>query len=141
MLEKVSKRKKLFLGESFPKYGWAGWLIPKPGPPHPKSPFFDQDFTFCVPKCDKNPGVGGWFHRFGKTLKKKRFFLPSLKRKSYLNAASCSVSGETSPPQVTTAPTDPNSHRVLLPAGHLFFLRAVRGKREDDRGTYWCRCG
>ena len=41
--------------------------------------------------------------------------------------------------QVTTAPTDPNSHRVLLPAGHLFFLRAVRGKREDDRGTYWCR--
>ena len=46
---------------------------------------------------------------------------------------------QTPAPQVTTAPTDPNSHRVLLPAGHLFFLRAVRGKREDDRGTYWCR--
>jgi len=40
---------------------------------------------------------------------------------------------------VTTAPSDPNSHRVLLPAGHLFFLRAVRGKRDDDRGTYWCK--
>lgn len=35
--------------------------------------------------------------------------------------------------EVATAPSDPSSHRVLLPAGHLFFLRAVRGKREDDR--------
>lgn len=29
-----------------------------------------------------------------------------------------------------------SQHRILLPDGSLYFLRAVRG--EDD-GTYWCK--
>ena len=40
---------------------------------------------------------------------------------------------------VKTAPSDAGSHRVLLPNGALFFLRAELSKKEDDRGTYWCR--
>ena len=40
--------------------------------------------------------------------------------------------------EVRTAPSDPASHRVLLPSGALFFLKAVLNKKEDDRGTYWC---
>ena len=39
---------------------------------------------------------------------------------------------------VRTAPVDQTSHRVLLPSGALFFLKAVQGGGEDDRGTYWC---
>eukprot|EP00090_Calanus_glacialis_P005360 TRINITY_DN14165_c0_g1_i1.p2 TRINITY_DN14165_c0_g1~~TRINITY_DN14165_c0_g1_i1.p2 ORF type:complete len:628 (-),score=93.63 TRINITY_DN14165_c0_g1_i1:3356-5239(-) len=39
---------------------------------------------------------------------------------------------------VKTAPSDAASHRVLLPNGALFFLRAVQSRKEDDRGTYWC---
>ena len=39
---------------------------------------------------------------------------------------------------VKTAPSDAASHRVLLPNGALFFLRAVQNRKEDDRGTYWC---
>ena len=37
-----------------------------------------------------------------------------------------------------TAPSDAESHRVLLPNGALFFLRAVQNRKEDDRGIYWC---
>ena len=39
---------------------------------------------------------------------------------------------------VKTAPTDPQSHRILLPDGSLFFLRAMQGKKEQDAGIYWC---
>ncbi|XP_050710954.1 roundabout homolog 2-like [Eriocheir sinensis] len=40
--------------------------------------------------------------------------------------------------EVTTSPQDPRAHRVLLPAGSLFFLRVTATRRESDAGTYWC---
>nr|XP_040563510.1 roundabout homolog 2-like [Lepeophtheirus salmonis] len=35
-------------------------------------------------------------------------------------------------------PTAPKTHRVILPSGSLFFLRAVQNKKEHDGGLYWC---
>merc|ERR1740128_191674 len=39
---------------------------------------------------------------------------------------------------VATAPADPSSHRIVLPDGSLFFLRAVHSKKDQDTGVYWC---
>jgi hypothetical protein len=39
---------------------------------------------------------------------------------------------------VRTSPSDAKSHRVLLPAGSLFFLRVVHGRKDSDGGVYWC---
>ena len=39
---------------------------------------------------------------------------------------------------VKMAPEDPVSHRILLPDGSLFFLKAMQSKKEQDGGTYWC---
>ena len=39
---------------------------------------------------------------------------------------------------VKMAPEDPSSHRMLLPDGSLFFLRAMQNKKEQDGGVYWC---
>ena len=39
---------------------------------------------------------------------------------------------------VKTAPADPSSHRIILPDGSLFFLRAVHSKKEMDSGMYQC---
>ena len=35
---KHPKNKTVFWGDIFPKYGWVGWLIPKPGPSPPNHP-------------------------------------------------------------------------------------------------------
>lgn len=35
-------------------------------------------------------------------------------------------------------PVRPSANRVLLPAGSLFFLRVVNGRKESDVGIYWC---
>ncbi|CAB0014680.1 unnamed protein product [Nesidiocoris tenuis] len=35
-------------------------------------------------------------------------------------------------------PLAPAAHRVLLPAGSLFFLRVSNGRKDNDAGTYWC---
>ena len=58
----------------------------------------------------------------------------------------CKASGEPEPiidwykdgVPVSTAPNDPLSHRIILPDGSLFFLRAVHGKKEMDSGIYNC---
>lgn len=36
---------------------------------------------------------------------------------------------------VATAPADPSSHRIILPDGSLFFLRAVHGKKVRTNCT------
>ena len=58
----------------------------------------------------------------------------------------CKASGEPEPiidwykdgVPVSTAPNDPLSHRIILPDGSLFFLRAVHSKKEKDSGIYHC---
>ena len=38
--------------------------------------------------------------------------------------------------EVLTAPSNPKSHRVILPTGSLFFLRVMQNKKEDVSWQY-----
>ncbi|XP_069949451.1 roundabout homolog 2-like [Cherax quadricarinatus] len=40
--------------------------------------------------------------------------------------------------KVVTSTQDPRSHRVLLPAGSLFFLCVTATRKDSDTGAYWC---
>jgi len=40
--------------------------------------------------------------------------------------------------KVQTQPTHPQSHRVLLPNGSLFFLSVMQTSHDQDGGVYWC---
>lgn len=58
----------------------------------------------------------------------------------------CKASGNPTPQVIwykdgellSTAAEESSSHRVLLPAGSLFFLRVHQGKPKPDSGVYWC---
>ena len=40
---------------------WVGGVADsKQAPNHTENSLFDPNFTFCVPKSHKNPGVGAW---------------------------------------------------------------------------------
>ena len=39
---------------------------------------------------------------------------------------------------VRMSPSESKSHRILLPAGSLFFLRVTHGRKDSDSGVYWC---
>ena len=83
-----------FLGSSpkikrlFPKYGWVGRLIPKPGPNPPNHPkkflfFFTRISPFVFPNLTKTMWWVSGFHRFGKTFpKQKRFYILGASLKS-----------------------------------------------------------
>ena len=72
---------KPFFWENFPKYGWVGWLIPKPAQnPQitPKTPQLSRMSPFVFPNLTKNL----WWvsHTWENFPKKKRFVLgPSFK--------------------------------------------------------------
>ena len=66
----------LFL-ESFSKYWWVGWLIPKQGPKPqitPQIAFFDPNFTIFPNLTKTLEWLDGWVHTFVKTFQ-KNFFL------------------------------------------------------------------
>lgn len=46
-----------------------------------------------------------------------------------------SVTGFTQPKPVETTTSNAGSHRIQLPDGSLFFLRATE---QEDAGVYWC---
>ncbi|KAL3274301.1 hypothetical protein HHI36_015706 [Cryptolaemus montrouzieri] len=53
----------------------------------------------------------------------------------------CHASGEPEPTIAwfkDGAPLRSAPHRMLLPAGNLFFLRVVQSRKESDGGVYWC---
>ena len=66
--------KNVFFRKVFPNMGgWGGW-VPNP-PNHPENRLFSPRISpFRDPKSHKDPGVGRWVHRFGKTFKKKKRF-------------------------------------------------------------------
>ncbi|XP_066254653.1 roundabout homolog 2-like isoform X1 [Euwallacea similis] len=58
----------------------------------------------------------------------------------------CQANGEPEPSYtwykdgsvLRTTLQDSRSHRVVLPAGSLFFLKVVQSRKESDAGVYWC---
>ena len=84
---KGRSQKNGFICENFPKYGWVGWLIPKPAqntPNYPEIFFFTRISPFVFPNLTKTLGWVCVFTDLEKLSKTKTFFFGGTPSETYL---------------------------------------------------------